>query len=160
MNGRQSCRTTKLISTMYVFDRKKCRRSFCSHVSPGKLFPVCLPNNKRRSDHISEPHAKFRENRQRIVDVIVREPIHRLTDRQNRKKWLDSKPSENTSVRVVFDRSCFVAVFASETSKKHRVKSATERMPVSATVRHMKQMASSVSVSTVRTLLWSRPSYW
>jgi len=28
-----------------------------------KLLPVCLTNNRRRSDHISEPHAKFRENR-------------------------------------------------------------------------------------------------
>jgi len=25
--------------------------------------PVCLTNNRQRSDHISEPHAKFGENR-------------------------------------------------------------------------------------------------
>ena len=35
-----------------------------------KLIPVCLTNNRRRSDHISEPHAKFGEHRRRIVDVI------------------------------------------------------------------------------------------
>jgi len=29
----------------------------------GKLHPVCLTNNRRRCDHISEPHAKFSENR-------------------------------------------------------------------------------------------------
>jgi len=26
----------------------------------GKLLPVCLTNSSGRSDHISEPHAKFR----------------------------------------------------------------------------------------------------
>jgi len=41
------------------------------HISNiGKLHPVCLTINMRRSDHISEPHAKFRENRWRNVDVI------------------------------------------------------------------------------------------
>jgi len=35
-----------------------------------KLLPVCVTNNRRRIDHISEPHAKFGENRRRIVDVI------------------------------------------------------------------------------------------
>jgi len=35
-----------------------------SHTSKiGKLLTVCLTNNRRRSDHISEPHAKFGENR-------------------------------------------------------------------------------------------------
>jgi len=29
----------------------------------GELLPVCLTNNRRLSDHISEPHAKFGENR-------------------------------------------------------------------------------------------------
>jgi len=34
------------------------------HISKiGKLLPVCLTNNRRRSDHISEPHEKFGENR-------------------------------------------------------------------------------------------------
>jgi len=34
------------------------------HISKiGKPLPVCLTNNSRRSDHISEPHAKFGENR-------------------------------------------------------------------------------------------------
>jgi len=28
-----------------------------------KLLPVCLTNNRCRSNHISEPHAKFPENR-------------------------------------------------------------------------------------------------
>ena len=42
------------------------------HISKiGKLLPVCPTNNRRRSDHISEPHAKFGENRWRIVDVIL-----------------------------------------------------------------------------------------
>ena len=36
----------------------------------GKLLPVCLTKNRRPSDHISEPRAKFGENRQRIVDII------------------------------------------------------------------------------------------
>jgi len=36
----------------------------------GKLQPVCLTKNRRRRDHIYEPHAKFGENRWRIVDVI------------------------------------------------------------------------------------------
>jgi len=35
-----------------------------SHISKiGSLLPVCLTNNRRRSDQISEPHAKFGENR-------------------------------------------------------------------------------------------------
>jgi len=38
------------------------------HIS--KLLPVCLTNNRHRSNHISEPHAKFGENRQRIVDIM------------------------------------------------------------------------------------------
>jgi len=38
----------------------------------GKLLPVCLIDNRCRSDHIySEQHAKFGENRYRIVGVIV-----------------------------------------------------------------------------------------
>ena len=41
------------------------------HISKiGKLLSVCLGNNRRRIDHISEPHAKFGENRWRILDVI------------------------------------------------------------------------------------------
>ena len=28
----------------------------------GKLLPVCLTNNDRRNDHISDQHAKFGEN--------------------------------------------------------------------------------------------------
>jgi len=40
------------------------------HISKiGKLLPVCLTNNRRRRDHICEPHAKFGENLERIVDV-------------------------------------------------------------------------------------------
>ena len=35
-----------------------------THISKiGKQLPVCPTNNRRRSDHISEPHAKFDENR-------------------------------------------------------------------------------------------------
>ena len=38
----------------------------------GKLLPICLTNNRCRSDHIySKPHAKFGENRYRIVGVII-----------------------------------------------------------------------------------------
>jgi len=34
-----------------------------THISEiGKLLPVCLTINRRWSDHISEPHAKFGEN--------------------------------------------------------------------------------------------------
>ena len=41
------------------------------HISKiGKQLQVCPTNNRRRSDHISEPRAKFDENRWRIVDVI------------------------------------------------------------------------------------------
>jgi len=41
------------------------------HISKiGKLLPVYLTNNRHRSDHISEPHAKFGENRWRTVDVM------------------------------------------------------------------------------------------
>jgi len=41
------------------------------HISKiGKLLPVCVTNNRRRIDHISEPHAKFGKYRWRIVDVI------------------------------------------------------------------------------------------
>jgi len=29
----------------------------------GKLLSVCLTSNRRRSDHTSEPYAKFGENR-------------------------------------------------------------------------------------------------
>jgi len=47
-----------------------------------KLLPACLTNNRRRSDQISEPHAKCRENQWRIVDVIVRQPICSQTHRQ------------------------------------------------------------------------------
>ena len=36
----------------------------------GKLLPVCLTNNRSPIDHISERHAKFGENRWRIVDLI------------------------------------------------------------------------------------------
>jgi len=36
----------------------------------GKLLPVCLTNNRRRCDHTCEPHARFGQNRSRIVDVI------------------------------------------------------------------------------------------
>jgi len=36
-----------------------------------KLLPVSLTNNQRRSDRICERHAKFGENWQRIVVVIV-----------------------------------------------------------------------------------------
>jgi len=48
---------------------------YCQNRNPhfskiGKLLPVCLANNSRRSDHISEPYAKFGENRERIVYVI------------------------------------------------------------------------------------------
>jgi len=35
----------------------------------GKLLPVCLTKNRRRCDHICEPHAKLGKNRYRIVDV-------------------------------------------------------------------------------------------
>ena len=37
----------------------------------GKLLPIYLTKNRRRRDHISELLAKFGENRQRIVGVIV-----------------------------------------------------------------------------------------
>jgi len=47
----------------------------------GKLHPLCLTNNRHRSHHISEPHAKFRENWSRIVDVIARQPVCSQTDR-------------------------------------------------------------------------------
>jgi len=38
----------------------------------GKLLPICLTHNRCRSGHIySKPHAKFGENRYRIVGVVV-----------------------------------------------------------------------------------------
>ena len=38
----------------------------------GKLLPICLKNNRCRSDHIySKPHVKFGENHYRIVGAIV-----------------------------------------------------------------------------------------
>jgi len=37
------------------------------HISKiGELLPVCLTNNTHRSDHISEPHAQFGENRKEL----------------------------------------------------------------------------------------------
>jgi len=54
---------------MWSPERENCQNQK-PHISKiGKLLPVCLTNNKHRSDHISEPHAKFGENRWRIVDV-------------------------------------------------------------------------------------------
>ena len=53
------------------------------------LLPVCLRNNSLRNNHIFERHAKFGENRPRIADVIVRQPICGQTDRQ-KPKWLGS----------------------------------------------------------------------
>jgi len=41
--------------------------------------PVCLINNRHRCHHTSEPHAKFGQNQQRIVDVIpIRNQIRNL----------------------------------------------------------------------------------
>ena len=66
------------------------------HISKiGKLLPVRPRSNSVRNNHISERHAKFGENRQRIADVIVRQPIggqrHTHTNTHEQKpKWLDS----------------------------------------------------------------------
>jgi len=59
---------------MWSPEPENCRncRNRNPHISKiGKLLPVCLTNNRRRSDHIFEPHAKFGENWQRILDVIL-----------------------------------------------------------------------------------------
>jgi len=54
---------------MWSPEPENCRNRNPHTSKIGKLLPVCLTNS-RRSDHISEPHTKFGENRWRIVDVI------------------------------------------------------------------------------------------
>ena len=49
---------------------ENCRKRNPHTSKIGKVLPVCLRNNSHRSEHISEPHAKFGENQWRIVDVI------------------------------------------------------------------------------------------
>jgi len=52
---------------MWSPERENCRNGN-PHTSKigtskiGKLLPVCLTNNRRRCDHIAEPHAKVGEN--------------------------------------------------------------------------------------------------
>jgi len=51
-------------------------RSQNPHTSKiSRLLPVCLTNNRRWCDHISEPHAKFGENQKRTVYIIIQRPI-------------------------------------------------------------------------------------
>jgi len=60
------------------------------HISKiGNLLPVCPRNNSVLNNHIYERYAKFGENRLRIADVIVRQPIGGQTHGQ-KPKWLDS----------------------------------------------------------------------
>jgi len=44
-----------------VTEPENCRNLNPHTSKMGKLLPVCLTNNRRRSDHISEMHAKFVE---------------------------------------------------------------------------------------------------
>jgi len=48
----------------------------------GKLLPICLTNNRCQSNYInSKPHAKFGENRYRIVGIIVPQCTNRNRNR-------------------------------------------------------------------------------
>ena len=48
---------------MWSPQRENCQNRNPHTSKIRKLLPVCFTNNRRRSGHISEPHAKFRENR-------------------------------------------------------------------------------------------------
>jgi len=51
------------------------------------LVPDCATNNRHRTDHILDQHAKFGENRYRIADTIVRQPICSQTHEHRWKNW-------------------------------------------------------------------------
>ena len=71
------------------------------HISKiGKLLPVCPGNNSVRNNHISERYAKFGENRYRIADVIVRQPIGGQTHTHTRTE----NKVIRLSVKIAFDR--------------------------------------------------------
>ena len=55
---------------MWSSEPENCRNRNPHTSKIGKLLPVCMTNNRLRCDYISDPHAKFCENRWRIVDVI------------------------------------------------------------------------------------------
>ena len=50
-----------------------------------KLLPVSFKHNRHQTNHISEPYSKFGENRKRIMDVIIRQPICSQTHKQMEK---------------------------------------------------------------------------
>jgi len=59
--------------------KKKCGHQSLKTAKIGIRTPLKSANyfrfvlqRRRRSNHISEPHAKFRENRSGMVDVMVR----------------------------------------------------------------------------------------
>jgi len=48
---------------MWLPEPENCQNRNPHTSKIGKLLPVFLTNNRRRCDHISEPHAKFGETR-------------------------------------------------------------------------------------------------
>ena len=46
-------------SQMWSWEPENCQNRNPPKI--GKLLPVCVTNNRRRNDHISDPHAKFGE---------------------------------------------------------------------------------------------------
>jgi len=57
-----TCDLVMICWKMWSAKPENCRNRNLHTSKIVKLFPVYLTNNRRRSDHISEPHAKFGEN--------------------------------------------------------------------------------------------------
>ena len=76
---------------------RNCQNRTLHMYKIGNLLPVCPRNNNLRNNQISERRAKFGENRSRIADVIVRQPICG-------QKYTHTQTETKDSLSNAFDR--------------------------------------------------------
>jgi len=63
LNFIRVCDLVLICWKMWSPEPEKCQNRNPHTSKIGELLPVCVYSNRRRSDHICEPHAKFGENR-------------------------------------------------------------------------------------------------